>query len=162
MTAETTNRGEALAGRLEKVYAELATLMGKPGVSEGMHTGAAEDAWSAMQTLGHMVEVIPYWLNDCRAMIAAEGEPPRFGRGWDDSHRVAGIQLAETEDPDTLLGMFGNEVQAAGETLRQLSAADWERTGFYQGTQVMTVGEVVTGFIVAHVEEHLRQIQAAV
>jgi hypothetical protein len=29
-----------------------------------------------MQTLGHMTEMVPYWLNHCRVLIAATGDPP--------------------------------------------------------------------------------------
>ena len=43
-------------------------------------TAPGADAWSAMQVLGHVTEMIPYWLNWCRVLIAATGEPPSFGR----------------------------------------------------------------------------------
>jgi len=77
------NPGEAQARRLETVYEQLAALLRQPEVAQRLRAAAGENEWSAMQTVGHTVEMIPYWLSHCRALIAATAGPPRFGRTLD-------------------------------------------------------------------------------
>jgi hypothetical protein len=59
-----------------------------------------------MQVLGHMVEMIPYWLRHCRVLIAATEEPPVFGRGPDAPEGLAGIERGSNRDPKELLGLW--------------------------------------------------------
>src|SRR5262247_672226 len=74
----TSGPGEAQAKRLERVYEEVAKLLQDPGVASRLRTPPGRSEWSAMQALGHMAEMIPYWLNHCRTLIAAAGTPPAF------------------------------------------------------------------------------------
>jgi hypothetical protein len=60
--------GEAQAKRLEQVYEVVARLLREPGVAARLRTAPGEHEWSAMQTLGHVTEMIPYWLNHCRTL----------------------------------------------------------------------------------------------
>jgi hypothetical protein len=78
--AMASSSGEAQAKRLERVYEEVAKLLQEPAVAARLRTPPGRNEWSAMQTLGHMTEMIPYWLNHCRTLIAATGTPPAFGR----------------------------------------------------------------------------------
>ena len=68
--------GESQARRLERVYEQVAGLLRRPSVASRLRTAPGESEWSAMQTLGHMTEMVPYWLNHCRVLIAATGDPP--------------------------------------------------------------------------------------
>jgi uncharacterized damage-inducible protein DinB len=63
--AATSGSGEAQAKRLERVYEEVAKLLREPSVAPRLRTPSGGNEWSAMQTLGHMTEMIPYWLNHC-------------------------------------------------------------------------------------------------
>src|SRR5262249_6218962 len=56
-----SSSGEAQANRLERVYEEVAKLLREPGVASHLRTAPGEREWSAMQALGHMTEMIPYW-----------------------------------------------------------------------------------------------------
>ena len=78
--AITSGSGEAQAKRLERVYEEVAKLLQDPGVAARLRTPPGQSEWSAMQALGHMTEMIPYWLNHCRTLIATTGSSPAFGR----------------------------------------------------------------------------------
>ena len=93
MTTHLTKSGshDAQAKRLERVYEEVAKLLREPGVVARLRTPPGENEWSAMQTLGHMTEMIPYWLNHCRTLIAAMGTPPTFGRTPGSPERLAGV-----------------------------------------------------------------------
>ncbi len=68
MTASVEeNPGEAQARRLERMNEQLAALMRQPDVARRLRTAPGENEWSAMQTVGHVAEMIPYWLSHCRA-----------------------------------------------------------------------------------------------
>ena len=114
-----------------------------------------------MQTLGHMAEMIPYWLNHCRTLIAATGAPPTFGRTAGSPERLAGVAHGASAGSDALLRQLHEEVRAAASVIRQLSAAERGKRGISGERGEMTVDQVIESFIVDHAEEHLAQVQGA-
>jgi uncharacterized damage-inducible protein DinB len=160
-TDSQANPGEAQARRLERVHEQLAALLNQPEVARRLRAAPGENEWSAMQILGHLQEMIPYWLGCCRAMIAATTEPPRFGRGPEAPERLAGVERGATGDPDELLRLLGDEVRAAAGALRQLSPAERDKRGLHVRRGEMTVAEVLELFVVAHAEDHLAQVRTA-
>ncbi len=115
--------GEAQAQRLEQVSEHMSALLRRPEVAQRLRTIPGENEWSALQIVGHMVEMIPYWMNHCRTLIAATGEPPRFGRTLDAPERLAGVERGALGDPDGLLRVLNDEVQAAATTIRQQTSS---------------------------------------
>jgi len=157
----TDNPGELQAKRLERVYEDVAKLLRDPGVTARLGTAPGADAWSAMQVLGHMAEMIPYWLNWCRVLIAATGEPPWFGRTPGSPERLAGVAHGAAAKPADLLRQLEKEVRAAAGTIRTLTAAERSKRGRSSEGGEQTVGEILESIIVAHAEEHLAQVQTA-
>jgi uncharacterized damage-inducible protein DinB len=161
VTANSVNPpGEPQARRLESVCGQLTTLLVHSDATRRLRV-AGDNEWSVLQTLGHMVEMIPYWLGHCRAMIAATGEPPVFGREPDAPERLAGIERGSNRDPKELLGLLNDEVKAAARAIREMSAAERIKKGIHIKRGEWTVAESVERLIVAHAEEHLEQIRAA-
>jgi hypothetical protein len=113
-----SSSGEAQASRLEGVYEEAAQLLREPGVASRLLTPPSGNEWSAMQTLGHMTEMIPYWLNHCRTLIAATGPPPTFGRIPGSPERLAGVAHGASADADALRRQLHEEVRAAKSAIR--------------------------------------------
>ena len=160
MTAHSkSSSGEAQANRLEHVYEEVAKLLREPGVASRLGAAATQSEWSAMQTLGHMTEMIPYWLRHCQTLIAATGTPPTFGRTAGSPERLAGIARGASADPDALLRQLREEVRAAASLIRQLSPAERGKRGISTEHGEMTVAQAIEAFIVDHAEEHLAQVQ---
>jgi uncharacterized damage-inducible protein DinB len=153
--------GEGQARRLERVYEQVAGLFGEPGMAARLRTAPGESEWSAMQALGHMTEMIPYWLSHCRALIAATGELPTLGRAPGSPERLAGVARGASAQPDALLTELRDEVRSAARTIRTLSAAERGKRGVYTGRGEVTVSDVIESFIVKHAEEHLAQVRAA-
>jgi uncharacterized damage-inducible protein DinB len=153
--------GEAHARRLERVYEELAALLHQPDSAQRIRRAPDEQAWSALQVLGHMAEMIPYWLHHCQRLIAASGEPPQFGRSLDAPERLAGVERVATHAPDEALRLLHDEIRAAAGAIRRFSEAELNRKGVHVRQGEMSVAEVVARFIVAHAEEHLAQVRAA-
>ena len=152
--------GEVLARRLEGVSEQLTTLLSQPEVAQRLRTAPGENEWSAMQVLGHVVEMIPYWMKQCRELMAAS-HPPRFGRTPDTRERLAGVERGATAAPGELLRELQKEVQAAARTIRQMSAAERGKKGVHIKRGEMKAGDIVEQLIVAHAEEHVAQVRAA-
>src|SRR5262249_56918612 len=118
VTTETTdNPGEAQARRLERVYEQAMKLLREPTVASRLRAAPGENEWSAMQALGHMTEMIPYWLHHCRALIGAIGAPPTFGRTTGSPERLAGVAHGASAAPDALLAQLSREVHAPAPTI---------------------------------------------
>src|SRR5258705_5729306 len=94
-----------------------------------------------MQTLGHMTEMIPYWLKHCQTLIAATGTPPTFGRTTGSPERLAGGAHGASTDPDALLRRLHDEVPAAASVIRRLSPAARGKRGISTEHGGMTVAQ---------------------
>jgi uncharacterized damage-inducible protein DinB len=160
-TPTKSGSGEAQANRLERVYEEVAKLLRDAGVALRLRTPPGGNEWSAMQTLGHMTEMIPYWLKHCQTLITATGTPPTFGRTTGSPERLAGVAHGASADPDALLRQLHEEVRAAASVIRQLSPAERGKRGISTEHGEMTVAQAIEAFIVDHAEEHLAQLQTA-
>lgn len=152
--------GEAHARRLERVGEQLTTLLRQPEVAQRGRAAQSQEVWSAMQTLGHTIEMIPYWLHHCQTLIAA-AEPPGFGRTLDAPERLAGVERGATDDADELLRRLNDEVRTAANAIRNMSAEERGKKGHHLRRGAMTVADVIEVFIVSHAEEHLEQVRAA-
>ena len=166
MTTRTPeNPGEMQAKRLERVSEEVARLLRDPRVAPRLQASPGNNEWSAMQTLGHMTEMIPYWLNHCRVLIAATGDLPTLDPTLDrqpgSPERLAGVAHGATAQPEALLAQLQHEVRAAASTIRKFSMAERSKRSISPGSGEMTVADVLESHIVSHAEEHLAQVQAA-
>jgi uncharacterized damage-inducible protein DinB len=157
--AHADQPGEAQARRLEQVYEQIAAMLRQPEAGQRLRR-SPESEWSAMQTLGHVVEMIPYWLNHCRSLIAA-AEPPTFGRTLESPERLVGVERGAAGAPDEVLRQLRGEIQSAAAAIRRMSAAERDRKGIHLSRGEMTVAEIVERLIVSHAEEHVAQIRAA-
>ncbi len=151
----------AQADRLLAVYEQLAAVWQQPDVARRLRTNPAENEWSALQVVGHIVEAIPYWLQHCRTLIEASGAPPRFGRTLDAPERLAAVERGASADPAELLGRLKQEVETGAAVIRQMSAADRAKQGLHLRRGLVTVADIVEAFVVAHAEDHVAQVRAA-
>jgi uncharacterized damage-inducible protein DinB len=151
----------AQAERLERIYDQVARLLRDPAVASRLQAAPGESEWSAMQTLGHVTEMIPFWLSHCRTLVAATGAPPAFGRAPGGPERLAGVAHGAASEPTALLAQLEGEVRKAAATIRALTPADLEKRGIHNARGEMRVADVLDSFIVAHAEEHLAQVRAA-
>ena len=153
--------GEAQAQRLESVYEQLSRLLHHPDVVQHLRAAPGEQEWSALQVIGHMVEMIPYWLDHCHRLIAATLEPPQFGRTLDAPERLAGVEAAATRDTNALLDQLKQVVEAAAKDIRHMSEFERGKAGIHLRQGQMTVADAIEQLIVRHAEAHLVQVQAA-
>lgn len=103
--------------------------------------------------------MIPYWLDKCQMMIAAE-EPPQFGRtstrrnGWP-------AALGSTRNASELVSQLKQVVVMATEQIAGMSEAERSKTGVHSTRGALTVAELIESMVVGHAEAHLAQVQAA-
>ena len=148
----------AQAHRLEALYTALEAELTQPGIIERLRHPASENEWSAMQTLGHIVEMIPYWMHDCQTIITAE-TPPQFGRGVDAPERLEGVEQGANKTPDELLSQLKGETTAAAAGILAMSEEDRAKQGSHIRKGTITVAEIIETFVVGHAEDHLTQIR---
>jgi hypothetical protein len=152
--------GEAQAKRLENMSEQLTLLLRQSCVAWRLYTAAGEAEWLAMQVLGHLVEMIPYWLGQCRVLISAV-EPPTFGRLLNAPERLSGPERGASGAPEELLGLWHESVKTATHTIRQMSVGELSKKGQHVRRGEMAVADIVEVLIVAHAEEHLAQVKEA-
>ncbi len=152
---------ETQAQRLEQVLQQLEIELQKPSAAQRFHHRAGGTEWSAMQILGHMIEMIPYWLHDCQEIIAATDHQVKFGRGEDAPERLEGVESVENKNPDEVLPLLRQEITNATRIIRAMSPAEREKKGIHTRRGELTVADIVENVIVAHAEAHLGQIYQA-
>ena len=160
--ATTASTGKEQARRLAAALAHIRELVQRPHNAQRLRAAPGADEWTVLQTLGHCAEMIPYWLAQCRILIDAPGPAsPRLGRALDDPGRLAGPARGAASDPDALQAQLQAEAQTGAATILALTSAERSKTGIHPRTGEMRVEDIVERFIVAHAEEHERQIRDA-
>lgn len=162
MAAEMViNPGDTQAQRLESVMQQLDALLSQPAVGLRLRQAPGENEWNVLQTLGHLLEMVPYWLDQARRLIESPGEPPPFGRTLDSPERLEGVERGAVTDPGDILRQLREQVRAAAKTIRGLSPEEREKAGIHARRGLMKVDELIETFVVAHAEDHLAQVRAA-
>jgi len=148
------------ARRLEAVYTAIAAAFDEPGGVERLRNTPA-DEWSTMQILGHMVEMIPYWLSHCQAIIAAQDESIKVGRALDAPERLEGVERGAAATPEALRQALGQAVTKGSAAIRAMSPAQREQRGDHVRLGAVTVAQLIEMTIITHAEDHLAQIRQA-
>jgi uncharacterized damage-inducible protein DinB len=162
MTTEmAVSPGDTQAQRLESVMHQLDALLSQPAVGLRLRQAPGENEWNVLQTLGHLLEMIPYWLDHARRLIEAPGEPPPFGRALDSPERLEGVERGAMTDPGDLVRQLREQVRAAAETIRGLSPGERAKAGIHARRGLMKVDDLIETFVVAHAEDHMAQVRAA-
>ncbi len=158
---KNSTTAEGHANRLLAVNDQLQKVLSPTDVGRTWPEPPADADWTAPQILAHLVEMIPYWLDHCRRIIAAQGEPPPFGRLLDAPERLEGVERGAALTPGELLPQAEAEIRAAAAAIRAMSPAERGKIGLHIRRGEMSVADVIEVFIVAHAEDHLAQLREA-
>ena len=161
MTEHEMSRGEAQARRLEAMLEKLEAAFAQPAVSNRARNAPGENEWNALQTLGHLIEIVPFWLNHCVAVSQAQGEPRPYGRPLDSPERLEGVEHGTHGDLDSLLAEFREEVRQGAATIRGFSETDLDKVGNHNRLGHITVTATIDVLILEHGEAHVEQIKTA-
>lgn len=149
------------ARRLENVAQGVAQLLSAPMTTSALKASDHQDEWSVMELLGHLVEMIPYWLHSCQTILAAD-HPPTFGRSLEAPERLDGVKRGATLGLPTALAQLQAEIQQGTALIRGMSDEQRRKKGNHLVRGELTVGEIIETLIVAHAEAHLAQLQSTV
>jgi uncharacterized damage-inducible protein DinB len=148
-----------LVGRLQSALAGILAEADRVH-PEDAYARPAADAWSAAEILAHLVEMLPYWAEQARAVAARgrDGEP--FGRTHDDPERIAAVREHARDDLGELAAGVRASLDRATAVLRAIPDPGWQRTGRHARRGEMSVVQIVEQFLVEHAGEHAQQLAA--
>ena len=120
-----------------------------------------EAEWGPPEVLGHLTEMLPYWLGEIERVLAGTPEPVPFGRVSTDPLRIMTIDRDRSLPTRELIGRLQSSVERYARRLPELSAADWARNGLHPRLGEMTISAMLERFAVSHLEEHVVQLNAS-
>lgn len=148
------------AARLDEIDRRLSERASEPapgGLTDP--DPGSEERWEALQVWGHMAEFVAYWQEQMESVIAAyDGEPVPFGRTKQDPARIAAVEMGRRTPVTELLGRTQESLREARRYLSGLGLAEWNAVGRHPTVGEMDVEAMVERFVIAHLEEHLDQL----
>ncbi|HEV2361829.1 MAG TPA: hypothetical protein VGS21_09025 [Acidimicrobiales bacterium] len=122
----------------------------------------AEERWEAGQVWAHLAEFCPYWIAETRKVLAGPSGEVVFGRVKTDEGRIAAIADHQHDSVGVLAARTAAGVRQLREFLREIdrTAGAWDVVGVHPKLGPMSVTLITEDFLVGHLEEHLRQLDA--
>ena len=117
--------------------------------------------WVAREVLAHTVEMLPYWLGEIERIIAGPIEPVPFGRTPADLVRMLTVDRDRTLPMFELYARLDNSLERVLRRLLELDERQAARRGLHKTRGEMTVRQIVDVMLADHIEEHCRQLAAA-
>lgn len=151
--------GEERTRRIESLVARLLEQVAHAPAQE-LHVQSAPGEWTAMQSLAHVAELLPYWSRQARDVAARRENDQPFGRTHDDPERIAAVATGAEDALAEVVPRVRGALVECEATLRAIPAQGWLRTGRHMRRGEMTVLQIVDQFLVEHMEEHLYQVEA--
>jgi uncharacterized damage-inducible protein DinB len=119
----------------------------------------SEDEWSIMQILCHLVEAVPYWLNEIEQLLESPGK--EWGRGLQDEARLAAVSNIDSRSLSVVL----KELEALKPQVEQvLATLNEEKLNIESPSRNPRFGTkpisfIVDHLLVEHVSKHDSQIE---
>lgn len=117
--------------------------------------------WVAREVLAHIVEMLPYWLGEIERIIAGPVEPVPFGRTPADLVRMLTVDRDRTLPMFELYARLDNSLERVLRRLLELDERQAARRGLHKSRGEMTVRQIVGVMLADHIEEHCKQLAAA-
>ena len=159
-TTPANPKTEAIRQSVQKSYADLNQLIYRPLASldtSKLYQVPAENEWTIMQNLAHIVEIMPYWAGEIEKLVATPGR--NFGRTAQDERRLAAINERGTDSLEQIKAVLPGSYARLDEVLSSLRDSDLELTGQHIRYGEKPVGWLVEEYVTGHVSGHLEQIK---
>lgn len=166
MTTSPANPNvEAIRLSVQHSYDELNQLIDGPLAQldpANLYKAPAENEWSIMQNLAHIVEIMPYWANEIEKLVARPGQ--NFGRTQQNEGRLRAIDEHGRDSLEQIKALLPGSYARLQEVLGNLRDSDLELTGVHvrYGEKSLDwfIEEFVTGHLIAHLEQIRRDMAA--
>ena len=111
--------------------------------------------------VAHVDEIIPYWIGEIERVLVGPVEPVPFGRQPTDLVRTLTVDRDRTLPTHELYARLDNSLERVLRRLLELDERQVSRRGLDKIRGEMTVKQIVDVMLAGHIEEHCRQMTAA-
>jgi len=156
-----SERLSALRTALEEAQARLSALLDGVEREDLLYRAPAPGEWSAAEVLAHIAEMEPFWMRKCLAMRERPDVVIQRVTPEERSARLSALERWGRAPLSDLRALLEEAHRSARAMLASLSEEDLNRTAHRPPDRTMTLEEVVREIIIAHLEEHTRQVEQA-
>lgn len=117
----------------------------------------AENEWSVMQSLAHIVEIMPYWANQIEKLVGEPGQ--KFGRVMTDEARLRAIEEHGGDELHQAEAALPGGYTRLKEVLDNLTDADLAKTGVHSRYGERPLEWFMSEFVTDHLKNHITQLQ---
>lgn len=160
-TTPANPKTEAIRQSVRKSYADLNQLIDGPLArldASKLYQAPAENEWTIMQNLAHIVEFMPYWAGEIEKLVATPGQ--NFGRTGQDERRLAAIYEHGTDSLEQIKAALPGSYARLDEVLSSLRDSDLELTGQHVRYGEKSVDGLIEEYVTGHLSGHVEQIKA--
>ena len=146
--------------RIDKIEEKLVDLA-RPLAGLTAPDPVSGEQWDAHEVWGHLAEFIEYWVEVFGEVIDEfAGDPIPYGRGPDDSTRTAGLVHGRKMDFDRLWAEVRSDLGDLRQFLKLLPDSAEQVIGLHPDGGERTLEQMIDGYLVGHLEEHLAQLES--
>jgi uncharacterized damage-inducible protein DinB len=160
MTISTNNpKVEEIRRSVQSSYDELNQLIADRLATldpAKLYQQPAENEWTIMENLAHIVELMPYWANEIEKLVAAPGQ--NFGRTMQDAGRLQAINEHGSDDLEQIQAALPGSYAHLEQVLGELKDSDLELTGHHPRFGDQTLARFIEDFVTHHLTGHLEQV----
>ena len=120
-----------------------------------------EAQWGPPETLAHVAEMLSFWTGEMERVVAGDPEPVPFGRVAANPLRIGVIERDRTLPSRELFARIAAGADRLATRLAELPPDVATRRGLHETLGEMSVAGLVERFVVEHLEEHARQLEAS-
>jgi uncharacterized damage-inducible protein DinB len=162
MTTSTNNpKVEEIRHSVQSSYAELNRLIEERLTTldpAKLYQQPAENEWTIMEDLAHIVEFMPYWANEIEKLVAAPGQ--NFGRTMQDAGRLQAINEHGSDDLVQIRAALPSSYARLAQVLGELKDNNLELTAHHSRFGDQTLAWFIEDFVTHHLTSHLEQLSA--
>jgi uncharacterized damage-inducible protein DinB len=125
--------------------------------AEKLYQRPTENAWTLMETLAHIAEMVPYWSDEIAKLVEQPGQ--QFGRTVENEVRLTAVREHGRDSLAHMRAALSGSYAHFDMVLSQLNDSDLQRTGQHFSRGEQTLEWFFEEFIVKHLREHVEQIQ---
>lgn len=161
MTTSPANpKTEEIRRSVQSSYAELNHFIDDPLAAldpAKLYQSPAENEWTIMQNLAHIVEFMPYWATEIEKLVAHPRQ--NFGRTAQHEDRLRAISEHGSDSLEQIKAALPGSYGRLEEMLSKLKDSDLALTGHHSRYGEKDLEWFIEDFVTGHLRGHLGQIK---
>lgn len=159
-TASTNPKVEKIRRSVHHSYAELVRLIEGPLTAlnpENLYLAPAENEWTIMQNLSHIVEFMSYWAGEIEKLVAAPGQ--NFGRTMQHEGRMRAVNEHGRDSLVQIKEALPGSYARLEDVLGSLKDSDLELSARHVKYGEQSLEWFMEEFVTGHLSSHVEQIK---